>query len=104
VVVERPLRSQFLTVEPGRVAGVRQIGVGTVAGRAAVTLDLRMHLGAERSVDRIHVEGTPPLEVTVEGVHGDLATAAMVVNAIPRVVAAPPGLTTMLDLPPVHAW
>jgi hypothetical protein len=33
------------------------------------------------------------------GVHGDRATAAMVVNAIPRVVAARPGVLTMDDIP-----
>ncbi len=38
------------------------------------------------------------------GVHGDQATAAIVVNAIPRVVAADPGLLTMADLPVVAAW
>ena len=34
------------------------------------------------------------------GLHGDVATAAIVVNAIPRVLAAPPGLVTMADLAP----
>ncbi|HVT03504.1 MAG TPA: hypothetical protein VHL58_09055 [Thermoanaerobaculia bacterium] len=33
------------------------------------------------------------------GVHGDRATAAMVVNCIPRVVAARPGVLTMDDIP-----
>ncbi len=30
--------------------------------------------------------------------HGDLATCNLVVNAIPTVLAASPGLKTMLDL------
>jgi 4-hydroxy-tetrahydrodipicolinate reductase len=33
------------------------------------------------------------------GVHGDVATAAIVVNSIPRVLRAAPGLRTMRDLP-----
>jgi hypothetical protein len=33
------------------------------------------------------------------GVMGDTATAAIIVNAIDRVVAHQPGLVTMLDLP-----
>jgi 4-hydroxy-tetrahydrodipicolinate reductase len=33
------------------------------------------------------------------GIHGDIATASMVVNSIPKVLAAPPGLHTMRDLP-----
>jgi hypothetical protein len=35
------------------------------------------------------------------GIHGDLATAAIVVNAIPRLVEASPGLQTMMDMPVV---
>ncbi len=33
------------------------------------------------------------------GVHGDRATAAMVVNSIPRVISARPGVLTMDDIP-----
>jgi 4-hydroxy-tetrahydrodipicolinate reductase len=33
------------------------------------------------------------------GIHGDIATAAIVVNSIPKVFTAAPGLHTMRDLP-----
>ena len=33
------------------------------------------------------------------GIHGDIATASIVVNSIPKVLAASPGLHTMRDLP-----
>jgi 4-hydroxy-tetrahydrodipicolinate reductase len=33
------------------------------------------------------------------GVHGDVATASIVVNSIPKIVAASPGLHTMRSLP-----
>jgi 4-hydroxy-tetrahydrodipicolinate reductase len=36
------------------------------------------------------------------GVAGDTATAAIVVNSIPKLVAAPAGVVTMKDLPLVH--
>ena len=43
---------------------------------------------------------SPRLSMKIEGgVPGDIATAAIVVNSIPKVVAAAPGLHTMLDLP-----
>jgi hypothetical protein len=32
----------------------------------------------------------------------DVATAAVAVNALPRVIKAAPGLLTMMDLPPVR--
>jgi hypothetical protein len=42
------------------------------------------------------------MEVVIRGsTHGDIATAAMVVNATRRVVEAQPGLVTMKDLPMV---
>jgi hypothetical protein len=36
-------------------------------------------------------------------VHGDYATAAVIVNSIPKVMNAPPGLATMKDLPVISA-
>ena len=46
------------------------------------------------------MHGVPDLELEIKGgVHGDRATAAMVVNAIPRVVSARPGVLTMDDIP-----
>ena len=48
---------------------------------------------------RVGVHGVPDLELEIKGgVHGDRATAAMVVNAIPRVVSARPGVLTMDDI------
>jgi len=32
------------------------------------------------------------------GVHGDIATASMVVNSIPKILRAAPGLRTMRDV------
>jgi len=59
---------------------------------------------------RIEIEGEPSMTLTlsVDSARGDhntagcLGTAAAVVNAIPHVVAADPGVLTWLDLP-VHS-
>lgn len=41
------------------------------------------------------------MEVVIKGgTHGDIGTAAIVVNCARRVVEAPAGLVTMKDLPP----
>jgi hypothetical protein len=37
-------------------------------------------------------------------VAGDTATAAIVVNSIPKILAAPAGVVTMKDLPLVHRF
>jgi len=99
IVAEREVVTQYLKVAPGQVAGVHQTIEGR--GRIDVRLELRMYVGAEAvAADRVIVRGVPDLELEIKnGVHGDRATAAMVVNAIPRVVVARPGVLTMDDIP-----
>jgi len=99
IVAEREVVTQYLKVAPGQVAGVHQTIDGR--GRIDVRLELRMYVGAEDvAADRVVIRGVPDVEMTIKGgVHGDRATAAMVVNAIPRVVSARPGVLTMDDIP-----
>lgn len=104
VIAEAPVETQYLRVEPGQVAGVYQVGRGFIYGEEVITLELRMYVGAPASVDRVKIEGTPGLENELHGVHGDLSTAAVVVNCIPQVLTARPGLLTMADLPLAHVY
>ena len=99
VLAEREVTTQYLTVSAGDVAGVHQTIEGH--GRINVRLELRMYVGAEDvAADHVIVKGVPDVEMMIRnGVHGDRATAAMVVNAIPRVLEARPGLLTMDDIP-----
>jgi 2,4-diaminopentanoate dehydrogenase len=99
VIADRTVTTQYLTVEPGQVAGVHQTIHGT--GRINVSLELRMYVGAEAvASDRVIVRGIPDVEMVIkDGVHGDRATAAMVVNSIPRIVQARHGVLTMDDIP-----
>ena len=99
IVAQREIITQYLKVAPGQVAGVHQTIEGR--GRINVRLELRMYVGAEDlAADRVIIKGTPDVEMEIKGgVHGDRATAAMVVNAIPRVVEAKPGVLTMDDIP-----
>jgi hypothetical protein len=98
IVAESEVVTQYLRVAPGQVAGVHQTIYGT--GRINVSLELRMYVGAEAvAADKVIVRGVPDVEMTIkDGVHGDRATAAMVVNAIPRIVQARPGVLTMDDI------
>ena len=57
-----------------------------------ISLDLQMYVGAESPRDHVLIDGTPPIDMTITGgVAGDIATAAIVVNSIPKLLAAPPG-------------
>lgn len=94
------------TIEPatgpdGRGAGIHQTATGTLGGRPVIEALVHMSAGAERPRDEIEIDGTPPVRMVIEGgIAGDYATAAIIVNAVPRVIAARAGLLTMLDLPP----
>ena len=104
VVAMAPVKTDFVAVEPGQAAGVRQVGRGICAGEELVTLEFEAYVGAPESYDAVYVTGTPNLEVVIKGgTHGDIATAAIVVNSVHRVIDAPPGLVTMKDLPIVSA-
>lgn len=87
-------------IDVGRVAGLRQSAVGLIAGAAVVTLDLEMSVDAPDPHDRIRIEGDPPLDMVLAGgTHGDRATIGTVINAIPKVLTAPRGLRSVIDLP-----
>jgi 4-hydroxy-tetrahydrodipicolinate reductase len=99
VVAREVVRTEYFKVQPGRVTGVHQVGVGTQDGRRVIELDLRMCVDAGESVDECFIDGKPEIHSVVHGVHGDLATAAIAANAIKRIVQSEPGLKTMADLP-----
>jgi hypothetical protein len=91
--------SEFLAVDPGYVCGIVQEGVGYRKGRLAIRLHLEAYLGAPESYDSVDIEGLPNVSMKIAGgIQGDLGTASIVVNSIPRVLAAPPGLHTMRDM------
>lgn len=100
VIADQDITTPFLAVKKGDVAGVEQVARVKVDGQEKITLELRMFVGARAAADEIHIQGDPEIHMTIPGgIYGDSATAAVVVNAIPAVLAARPGLITMMDLP-----
>ena len=100
VIAENSVRTEYLEVAAGQVAGVHQIARGTAAGKEKVFMELKMYVGARNAADTIELQGEPNLTLTIPGgTHGDIATAAVVVNAIPVILAAPAGLRSSRDLP-----
>jgi 4-hydroxy-tetrahydrodipicolinate reductase len=105
MLAEQPITTDFVQVAAGQVAGVRQVARGYAGGREVLNLELRMYVGAAEPQDTIEIDGDPPVRMTISGgLHGDIATAAMVINAIPGVMRAPAGLASMRDIPLVHYW
>ena len=60
-----------------------------------------MAVGRPDPRDEVVLSGDPDVSMAIPGgLHGDVATAAVVVNAIPLVARAAPGLRVMSELPP----
>lgn len=109
------------TIDAGCVAGVAASWQGRVGGRTAVELNVRWRKGQTLDPDWtieeghvVTVEGRPTVRVKLDYlpppdfeattfaefmVLGMIMTAMPAVNAVPRVVAAPPGVVTYADLP-----
>jgi 2,4-diaminopentanoate dehydrogenase len=92
--------SEFLAADAGYVSGIVQDGVGYRHGTPIITMHMEAYLGAPDSYDEIRIHGVPNLTLRIPGgVPGDIATASIVVNSIPKVLSSQPGLRTMKDLP-----
>ena len=104
-------------VPKGTMAALRFEVAGIVRGRPAIVVEHVTRLRDDLAPDwptpllgsgcyRIHVDGNPKIrcELNLEGEDGDhntgglLVTAMRILNAIPAVCAAPPGLLSPLDL------
>lgn len=103
VIATKRVVTDYFTVEPNFVTGVRQWGRGLSEGMEKVVLELEMSVDAEEAYDEAWIVGSPNLHSLVKGIHGDISTAAVVANTARRVVEGKPGLMTMIDLPIVSA-
>ena len=104
-IAPRDLDTEYLRIPAGGVAGIKQHARGFRGEEGVISLDLQMYVGAESPRDHVYIDGTPPLDMTIKGgIAGDQATAAIVVNSIPKLMAARPGVVTMKDLPLVHRF
>lgn len=99
VRAECPIQTESGTVARGEVAGVRQVARGYHNEREVITLVFKAAVGIEQPHDSIHVFGDPEFTSTIDGgVNGDIATSAIVVNAIRAIGRSTSGLRTMLDI------
>jgi hypothetical protein len=102
IVAECRVETPAMTIESGECLGVSQTGRGMRNGEEVITLVFKAAIGLENPRDRVIIDGEPGIDATIAGgVNGDIATCAMVANAIPVVIKARPGLRTMADIEPV---
>lgn len=100
VVAQKEVASDAIKVKKGQAAGLKQTAHGIMKRKDVITLDFQAYIGAGREYDAVTIDGIPPIHQRISPcVHGDHATVAVIVNSIPKVINAPPGLLTMKDLP-----
>jgi 2,4-diaminopentanoate dehydrogenase len=103
----------FMTVQKGRVAGFKGVIVGIANGAPRVECQFVWKLGEDITPNWpvehgyvIEIRGEPDVRVRLEPMSdhfdGAVTTAMPVVNAIPAVCAAPPGIVNRMELPLVR--
>jgi 4-hydroxy-tetrahydrodipicolinate reductase len=101
VISKDGVSSDAIVVKPGNVCGIMQDAKGILKGKEVLLLDFKAFLGSEEEYDSIKINGIPDIAQRITPcINGDIGTVSMVINSIPRVIDAPPGLITMKDLPP----
>lgn len=99
VMVKETLKTERVKVQKGQVAGVQQVARGYVEEEEVITLVFKAAVGIQEPYDAVTITGNPDFRSTISGgINGDIATAAIVVNAIHAICQAAPGLKTMLDI------
>ena len=100
VIAEADITTPYTTVKKGQVLGLKSIATAKKDGKTVITFEFIAYAGNAPEYDAVSIEGTPNINERIEaGVHGDIGTIAMVLNTIPKVLKAAPGLKTMKDLP-----
>jgi hypothetical protein len=99
IVADHDITTEFYKVKIGQTCGLHQIVTALIDGDERIKMDLKMYLDAPNPHDAVRITGLPNLNLMLEGgVAGDIATVAAMVNAVPRLYKAGPGLHLMTDL------
>jgi len=109
LVAETPAPTRYGQVDAGRTEGFVQRATGVVGGRNFVQFELLLHLRPREAgyepADTIEIDGRHPVRLSLNpGLDAVLATAAVLVNSLPGLIRAGPGLLTVKDLPAPTAW
>ena len=109
LIAETPAPTRYGSVDVGRTEGFVQRATGHVGGAEFIQLELILHLRPREAgfepTDSFTIDGKHRVHLTLDpGIDPVPATAAQLVNSIPTVLRAQPGLKTVKDLPAPSAW
>ena len=87
----------------GSFGAVLQGARARAHGRTTLELRFLAAVGQPDPHDRIRIEGEPGIDLRIDGgVQGDVATAAIALNALGTLREVTPGLHTIASIPMVH--
>jgi hypothetical protein len=113
-VADEDLDFGYMTVRRGHIAAIKGTIAGIVDGESRIECRSVWKMGADRMTPNwpvengyvVEIEGTPSVRVQLGPLNpgdrhfnGDTNTAVPVVNSIPMVCAAPPGIVNKMELP-----
>lgn len=99
IISDQDYKTQYFEIKKGNVCGIKNVGHGFIKRKEVITLDLRMYVGCREPKDVISLKGNPEIKLVIQdGIPGDVATSAMLVNSIESIIKTTPGLKTMADL------
>ena len=100
MIAPKKIKTEFLEVAAGLTCGIHHRAEARDESGRKLVLDLKMYLDAADPRDAVTIAGDPPIKAVLHGgVHGDRATVAALVNNVPNVLRAAPGLLLMTDVP-----
>jgi 4-hydroxy-tetrahydrodipicolinate reductase len=100
VIAEKVIQTDDMTIPQGHATGVRQIGRAWVGGQERIKLSFQASVGESERYDEIEIFGVPHIRSRIMGgVHGDVATCSIILNACHSILRTMPGLHTMADIP-----
>ena len=104
IVTDVDRKSPYGFAAAGQVAGVAMKGWGTVDGEVKIEMDHPQQIEPEQvgvhTGDYVEIKGNPPVNMSNNPeIEGGIGTMAMIMNTIPHVINARPGLKTMIDIP-----
>jgi hypothetical protein len=83
VLADQPMTCGLGAIAAGDVRGVHQEAHVFAGGREVISLVFHAAIGEPSPHDRVIVEGEPRIDLTIAGgIHGDIATSAVTLNAI----------------------
>ncbi len=100
VIAQENTKTKDLEIEKGAALGVLQTGKGFVRDELKIVLTFKAAIGIPESYDEVVITGTPNINSKIfGGINGDIATCAIVINALPQILRSTAGLKTMADIP-----